>query len=146
MIPEIRFESEQNGVAWKADDGHVGLEFVDRVRRELDEPELPLNKIDDFVRHDWARYVSVELTEERARGLVGRYGYFCVVAVPRRSLDRYVVIGYKVERNDYSGEIERVVPRWTVDTQRLFADWEAAGCPLVWTPPGHEQEQEEESS
>lgn len=37
MIPEIRFESEQNGVAWKADDGHVGLEFVDRVRRELDE-------------------------------------------------------------------------------------------------------------
>ena len=73
MIPEIRFESEQNGVAWKADDGHVGLEFVDRVRRELDEPELPLNKIDDFVRHDWARYVSVELTEERARGLVGRY-------------------------------------------------------------------------
>lgn len=150
---EIRFEGQETptnyGIAWRTDSRHVGLEFLDRVRKALGVPNLDPKRVDDYVRDDWARAVSMIITEEEARELGEKYGYFkesstVRVVVPAKSLTKYAKIAHRVEKNNSTGEIERVTPVWRVEPATVYCDWLAAGAPLEWSPS--EEEEGEETS
>lgn len=138
---EIKFEAYEEGkervAAWRAEDRRLGLDFLDRVRKELDVPNLDHRRVDDMCRYNWDLAVSCAINEEEARRIAERTGLFrassrITVRVPRWGLNRYLKIDLDVHKNAKTGEIERVYPEWCIDKDAAVRDWIAAGCPLVW--------------
>jgi len=138
---EIKFEANEDGkervAAWRAEDVRLGLDFLDRVRKELDVPNLDHRRVDDMCRYNWNLAVSCAIDEDEARRIAERTGLFressrITVRVPRWGLNHYLKIDLDVHKNAKTGEIERVCPEWCIDKDAVVRDWIAAGCPLVW--------------
>ena len=138
---EIKFKANEDGkervAAWRAEDVRLGLDFLDRVRKELDVPNLDHRRVDDMCRYNWNLAVSCAIDEDEARRIAERTGLFressrITVRVPRWGLNHYLKIDLDVHKNAKTGEIERVCPEWCIDKDAVVRDWIAAGCPLVW--------------
>lgn len=152
---EVKFEAFEEGkervAAWKGEDRRLGLDFLDRVRRELGVPNLDARRVEDVCRYNWDLAVTCEVSEDTARRLAEKHGLFressrVTVRIPRHGLNRYLKIELRTDKDSTTGEIERVWPVWRVDSEAVLKDWEAAGCPLSWAPEGVESSTVSESS
>ncbi len=119
----------------------VGLNFLDRVRRELGIPHLSPERVAGYTGERW-KDPRIVLTEEEARE-AGCFEDTCEakVKVPDEYLNRYTYISYKVKKNDETGEVQKVTPYWELNKESLIKDWIDEGAPLEW---GFDEEKEEE--
>ena len=112
----------------------VGLAFLRQARCDAGAPDLPLARVRATVR---GMYIDpeVSLTEtEASEAKHYEYTSHVVVTVPDSSLNEYISIQSKVDRNSATGEINYVQPIYTIDKDLLKADWLKAGAPLEWEP------------
>lgn len=111
----------------------VGLDFLDRVRKELGVPNLPPDRVVGEIGYNQIIYIEVEITEAQARE-IGLFSRSCRVRVyvPAYFLNRYARIEYDVKKSPTTGEIIKVYPKYVPDLKRIVEAWIAAGKPRMW--------------
>lgn len=110
----------------------VGLNFIDNVRKELDLPLLPLERIEitcDFLFSN----PEIEISEEVARDS----GHFretgsIEVYVPKKSLNQFCFVDSDIEKSEETGEILKVRPVTKLNEDKLLRAWKENGYPIEW--------------
>lgn len=114
----------------------VGLDFVDRVRKETGVTELPIEKIHQYYA-GWCRSsVDIIVPEEIARkSKLFQERSIISISAAKGSLDRFLVLEYYVERRQTNGEILNVEPTMELDQELLTDSWMQDGFPVEnWNP------------
>ena len=111
----------------------IGLEDVDRIRKECGVPKLELDKISGMV-HAKKNNETIILSERDARRCGEIFADRCNVEIsaPSGWLNLSVVEKVWVDRNEETGEIIEAGLKYTLDTRRVIESWIDYGCPLKW--------------
>lgn len=125
---EVRFIS-QDGFPLHKESRPGGLDILDRSREFVGDPNLPTEKVDNYVVGAHASYVTVEVDEQTARasGLFTKSSVAEVV-VPPESLNVYI------DEVPCLNSHSVVCWRSSIRLQQIAEDWINAGCPAEWNP------------
>ena len=126
----VSFCSKQGYAVNMADD-KVGLDFVDRVRMEL-QLNIPIERISGYI-CSRSYDPEITITEEQARDS----GHFrnsasVQVTVPNEFINQFVTVELRTSKNGDTGEVTHVRGGLKLQEDKLFEAWREAGYPLEW--------------
>ena len=112
-------------------DRELGLKDVDRIRKELEVPLLPLKRIYYKTPMTYDRWIYVKIDEFTARDS----GHFTEKAtariyVPELFLNQFYKTIILKHRDENTGEVTRAELRYQFYEERFIEWWKAAGYPL----------------
>ena len=125
----VKFEST-TGYAISIPDTKYGLDLIDKVRNELQLPNLSLEVFFSNISKIEKDLTIVNLSEDMVR----QSKHFknineIVVYVPEHYLNKFVKIDYEVHRKN-NGEVVKLIPFYVIMKQKVLDLWENLGYPL----------------
>ena len=128
---------------------YLGVPELLRAREETGVEKLSAERITPEYVYLQRYYVEVPIDEELAVKLYENHRYFddghiLTVDVPGGSLNRFVHLVTRIERDETTGEVKKVRFVPTLYEEYLVEEWIEAGAPLEWDPSGNAETEGDE--
>ena len=116
----------------------LGLEFLNQAREAANLPDLEVARVNSYLPY-YTHDVDIEISEEFARKSE-LFQKTCTIDVfmPSKALNRYAHVSADIQKDNKTGEILYVSPKYQVDKKTVLAAWKEAGYPTEWDPSSQE--------
>ena len=142
---KVKFDGHECCEAlWRSERRPLGLQGVNQIREEVGVANLPLERINGYIRSTTGPEVTVSIDEPTARMLERYFTYThrLTVYTPKEFLNRFIVTRVYTSRDSHTGEIFEAGLEDVLDTDALVRAWLDAGAPKEWRPMGAPEAQE----
>jgi len=125
----VKFDSSGRGSLAKSKQEYIGLNQVDKVREDLNLPNLSSDRFHAVILNRYHTFLTIELSEDEARE-TGLFSDTCNIEVEANydSMSKLFTIEPQVERGP-NGEVKSVEFEYKPDTVSIIEAWKALGFP-----------------
>jgi len=110
---------------------NIGLDYVAKIRNEIDDSSLSLDKIPGKI-HAISQNPEIEISEKLAIASGKFKKTSCIkVIVDDHGFNKYVFPDFEIEKNLKTGDI-KIIAQHVINWDQALKDWEKAGYPLTW--------------